>query len=73
MKAKDFREVRRLFPNLPSDYGFRNNAHFWFTRHSPPYREPIPRSKEAGKAGVRTITPEFLDAMRDKREREKGT
>jgi hypothetical protein len=33
------------FPPLPVDYGFRNNAHFWFTRHSPPYREPIPKSK----------------------------
>jgi flavin reductase (DIM6/NTAB) family NADH-FMN oxidoreductase RutF len=113
-------EGRRRFPNLPIDYGFRNNAHFWFMRHSPPYREPIPRSKaasvdsvqwaitrggfavdlewraeaaarlvavprvflglvlkgiaeEAGKAGVRTITPEFLDAVRDKRGREKGT
>jgi len=38
-------EGRRRFPNLPIDYGFRNNAHFWFTRHKPPYREPIPRSK----------------------------
>jgi flavin reductase (DIM6/NTAB) family NADH-FMN oxidoreductase RutF len=23
------------FPPLPVDYGFRNNAHFWFTKHSP--------------------------------------
>ena len=38
-------EGRRRFPNLPIDYGFRNNAHFWFTRHRPPYREPIPKSK----------------------------
>lgn len=30
-------------------------------------------AEEAGKAGVRTITPEFLDAVRDKRGREKGT
>ena len=36
---------RKHFPNLPIDYGFRNNAHFWFTRHRPPYREPIPKSK----------------------------
>jgi len=27
------------FPPLPVDYGFRNNAHFWFTRHSPPPRQ----------------------------------
>jgi flavin reductase (DIM6/NTAB) family NADH-FMN oxidoreductase RutF len=106
------------FPPLPVDYGFRNNAHFWFTRHSPPYREPIPKSKavsvdsvmwgitrggfaedfkweteaaaklvtiprvflgmvlkgiteEARRAGVTTITPEFLDMVRDKRAREK--
>jgi hypothetical protein len=38
-------EGRRRFPALPIDYGFRNNAHFWFTRHRPPYREPIPKSK----------------------------
>jgi len=33
------------FPPLPVDYGFRNNAHFWFTKHRPPYREAIPKSK----------------------------
>jgi len=36
---------KRRFPPLPIDYGFRNNTSFWFTRHSPPYREPIPKSK----------------------------
>jgi flavin reductase (DIM6/NTAB) family NADH-FMN oxidoreductase RutF len=112
-------EGRRRFPNLPVDYGFRNNAHFWFSRHRPPYREPIPRSKEASvdsvmwaitrggfaadlewppeaaarlvavprvflglvlkgiaeearKSGIRTITPEFLETVRDKRGRQKG-
>ncbi len=106
------------FPPLPVDYGFRNNAHFWFSRHRPPYREPIPKSKavsvdsvmwgitrggfaqdlewkpeaaaklvnvprvflgivlkgiadEARRSGVTTITPEFLEAVRDKRSREK--
>lgn len=33
------------FPPLPVDYGFRNNAHFWFMKHRLPYREPIPKSK----------------------------
>jgi flavin reductase (DIM6/NTAB) family NADH-FMN oxidoreductase RutF len=112
-------EGRRKFPNLPVDYGFRNNAHFWFSRHSPPYREPIPRSKaasvdsvlwaitrggfaadlewpveaaerlvavprvflhlvlkgiaeEARRAGIRTVTPEFLEEVRDKRGKDKG-
>jgi hypothetical protein len=27
------------------DYGSRNNAHFWFTKYRPPYREAIPGSK----------------------------
>jgi flavin reductase (DIM6/NTAB) family NADH-FMN oxidoreductase RutF len=48
LKEKWYRVLvdgRKSFPNLPIDYGFRNNAHFWFTKHSPPYREPIPRSK----------------------------
>ena len=40
-------EGKRRFPPLPIDYGFRNNASFWFTRHSPPYRERIPKSKAA--------------------------
>jgi hypothetical protein len=35
----------RAFPPLPVDYGFRNNTNFWFARHSPPYREQIPKSK----------------------------
>ena len=108
-----------VFPPLPVDYGFRNNAHFWFTKHSPPYREPIPKSKavsvdsvmwgitrggfaedlewkpeaaaklvnvprvflsmvlkgiaeEARKSGVTTITPEFMDRVRDTRASGKG-
>jgi flavin reductase (DIM6/NTAB) family NADH-FMN oxidoreductase RutF len=112
-------EGKRRFPNLPVDYGFRNNAHFWFTRHSPPYAEAIPKSKatsvdsvmwaitrggfaeelewdpaaaaklvgvprvfigmvlkgiaeEARKEGVSRITPEFVDAIRDKRAAERG-
>jgi hypothetical protein len=109
---------RASFPPLPVDYGFRNNANFWFAKHSAPYREPIPKSKavsvdsvmwaitrggfaealswppeaaarlvnvprvflgmvlkgiveEASKAGVTTITPEFLDEVRDKRGQDK--
>jgi flavin reductase (DIM6/NTAB) family NADH-FMN oxidoreductase RutF len=106
------------FPPLPVDYGFRNNAHFWFTKHRTPYSEAIPKSKEvsvdsvmwgitrggfaedldwqpeaaaklvgiprvflgmvlkgiaeeARRAGVRTITPEFLETVRDKRAQER--
>ncbi len=35
----------RGFPRLPVDYGFRDNAFFWFTRASRPYRVPIPKEK----------------------------
>jgi len=35
----------RRFPRLPVDYGFRDNAFFWFTRARRPYKLPIPKSK----------------------------
>jgi flavin reductase (DIM6/NTAB) family NADH-FMN oxidoreductase RutF len=35
----------RGFPRLPVDYGFRDNAFFWFTRAARPYRVPIPKGK----------------------------
>ncbi|MCP4629689.1 MAG: hypothetical protein GY850_40210 [bacterium] len=33
------------FPRLPIDYGYRDNSRFWFTKHSRPYRVPIPQEK----------------------------
>ena len=30
---------------MPIDFGFRNNTNFWFSRHSNPYSEPIPKEK----------------------------
>jgi flavin reductase (DIM6/NTAB) family NADH-FMN oxidoreductase RutF len=35
----------RGFPRLPIDYGFRDNATFWFSKARRPYREPIPEEK----------------------------
>ena len=32
-------------PRLPVDYGFRNNAYFWFAKASRPYRVAIPEEK----------------------------
>jgi flavin reductase (DIM6/NTAB) family NADH-FMN oxidoreductase RutF len=32
-------------PRLPIDYGFRDNAYFWFTKGARPYREGIPQEK----------------------------
>lgn len=33
------------FPNLPIDFGYRDNINFWFSKHSTPYAEPIPKEK----------------------------
>lgn len=33
------------FPDLPVDFGYRNNINFWFSKHSSPYAEPIPKEK----------------------------
>jgi hypothetical protein len=33
------------FPDLPIDFGYRNNINFWFSKHSSPYAEPIPKEK----------------------------
>jgi flavin reductase (DIM6/NTAB) family NADH-FMN oxidoreductase RutF len=35
----------RGVPRLPVDYGFRNNAFFWFTRGTRPYKLSIPQEK----------------------------
>ena len=43
----------RGFPRLPVDYGFRDNAFFWFTRASRPYRVPIPEEKGVNVDAVR--------------------
>lgn len=33
------------FPTLPVDFGYRDSKHFWFSKHSHPYAEPIPTVK----------------------------
>jgi flavin reductase (DIM6/NTAB) family NADH-FMN oxidoreductase RutF len=48
-------------PDLPVDYGFRDNSRFWLARHGRPYAEPIPRSKgvsvDAVKYAVQRVDP----------------
>ncbi|TFF87707.1 MAG: hypothetical protein EU548_09915, partial [Promethearchaeota archaeon] len=41
------------FPRVPIDFGFRNNANFWFSKHSKPYKVPIPESKAVDISSVR--------------------
>jgi len=104
------------FPELPIDFGFRNNINFWFSKHSSPYSESIPKEKGvsvdtvsyaarrvdpdiewtdeacaklvkipriflkkaikgcneiAKEKGIRLMTPEFMEKIRDKRSKEK--
>ena len=33
------------FPTFPIDFGFRDNANFWFCKHSEPYIEKMPKEK----------------------------
>ena len=117
-KWKDSLFKGKGFPDMPIDFGFRDNVHFWFSRHSSPYSEPIPKEKrvnintvmyaatrydpdiewteeacqkivrvpriflktvikgcvEAAKEeGLSVITPEFMDKIRDKRSKDKGS
>jgi len=114
---RDCLSTGKGFPRLPIDYGFRDNAYFWFTKGARPYKVPIPREKgvtadavrfaaervdpdvkwqeeayarlvkvprifltrvitecvrAAQEEGVTEITPEFLDTVRDKRNKDKG-
>ena len=34
-----------VFPQVPVDYGYRDNKNFWYTRFKRPVSEPIPASK----------------------------
>ena len=53
----------RCSPDLPVDYGFRDNARFWLARHGRPYPEIIPRSKgvsiDAVKYAVQRVDPDM--------------
>lgn len=35
----------RNFPRVPVDYGYRDNANFWYTKFRKPRKEPIPKTK----------------------------
>lgn len=41
------------FPTLPVDFGYRDSKHFWFSKHSHPYAEPIPKAKGVSVDSVR--------------------
>jgi hypothetical protein len=53
----------RCSPDLPVDYGFRDNARFWLARHGRPYSQIIPRSKgvsiDAVKYAVQRVDPDM--------------
>ena len=39
---------KRLFPKVPVDYGFKDNAWFWMSRFRTPMRQPVPKGKGTG-------------------------
>ncbi|MBN1329968.1 MAG: hypothetical protein JXA54_10890 [Candidatus Heimdallarchaeota archaeon] len=51
------------FPKVPIDFGFRNNAYFWFTPSAKPYKLQIPESKRVDistvKFAVERIDPDI--------------
>ncbi len=44
-KYTEYLKEGKGFPTLPVDFGFRDSKQFWFSKHSHPYAEPIPKSK----------------------------
>ncbi|NOQ74225.1 MAG: hypothetical protein GQ574_19610 [Crocinitomix sp.] len=41
----DYLKAGEGFPTLPVDFGYRDSKQFWFSKHSHPYAEPIPKGK----------------------------
>ncbi|GLR16027.1 hypothetical protein [Portibacter lacus] len=41
----DYLKEGEGFPTLPVDFGYRDSKQFWFSKHTHPYAEPIPKSK----------------------------
>lgn len=44
-KYANYLKEGKGFPTLPVDFGFRDSKQFWFSKHSHPYAEPIPKAK----------------------------
>jgi flavin reductase (DIM6/NTAB) family NADH-FMN oxidoreductase RutF len=44
---------KRSFPNIPVDFGYRDNTHFWYSPTKKYYSEPVPASKEIDISTVR--------------------
>ncbi len=49
----------KTFPNLPIDYGFRDNLHFWFAEVKKPYKVRIPENKGTNIDSIRYATKRF--------------
>lgn len=58
MKEKYYNAIingvtKRAFPHVPVDYGYRDNAYFWYTPYKRARRANIPASKEADLQSVK--------------------
>lgn len=52
------------FPTLPVDFGYRDSKHFWFSKHSHPYAEPIPKAKGVNVDAVRYQVERMENAIK---------
>lgn len=58
MKEKYYQAIidgvkTKTFPQIPVDYGYRDNTHFWYTQSKKYMSEPIPAAKEMDISTVR--------------------
>ena len=49
----EFMKEGERFPILPVDFGFRDSKNFWFSKHSHPYAEPIPKTKKVNTDAIK--------------------
>jgi len=49
----EYLKAGKGFPTLPVDFGYRDSKQFWFSKHSHPYAEPIPKAKGVDTDSVR--------------------
>ena len=68
--------IANSFPQVPVDYGYRDNKNFWYTRFKRPASEPILASKgislDIVKYDVSRIDPKKIQIIQDKRNKEKN-
>jgi flavin reductase (DIM6/NTAB) family NADH-FMN oxidoreductase RutF len=63
-KYADYLKEGKGFPTLPVDFGFRDSKQFWFSKHSHPYAEPIPKAKGVNTDAVQYQVERMVGAVK---------